>query len=118
MSDLFSIFGTKKEETRLVAWWKDTAADVEKALVDARHVNVRVVHDPASSGQVVDDMATGKVLANCYIIGQPGEIVEAITALSSSGLKGLHQVVAFDEDRFWNRIVSRQNMLLPAAANR
>lgn len=117
MSNFFSIFSAKKIETRVVAWWTDPAPQVEQTLAQSGQFNVQVVHDPANGGQVVDDMATAKTMARCYIIGQPSDVVDAIAALSTRGFKGLHQVIPLDEDRFWSRIVCRKNMLLPPAAN-
>lgn len=78
--------------------------------------DVQVIEDPANTLRVLDDMALGVPPIKAYVIGRPEAVMCIIGVAAKTGLTGLASVVAFDEEKFYTRLVNRQNQAAPHTA--
>lgn len=78
--------------------------------------DVQVIEDPANTLRVLDDMALGVTPIKAYVIGRPEAVMGIIGVVAKTGLTGLASVVAFDEERFYTRLVNRQCQAAPHSA--
>jgi len=108
-------------ENTLVASFTD-GFDAISLVVDSYRAaahslkDVQVIEDPANTLRVLDDMALGVPPIKAYVIGRPEAVMGIIGIAAKTGLTGLASVVAFDEERFYTRLVNRQNQAAPHAA--